>query len=166
MLPEYPGGVNVLVGDGSVRFVKSTIDGMVWRALGTIAGGEDDGRPLVTRRSAGYAQGIIRGQWAAARGRAVSSPPGSDPLPTHSSRVPTMKLTISLCLAAGWLAGSAWLAGGMAASASPVGQGTGAEAPGAADRNHRGTVPPGRAQRFVARRPTARAGKLHERRRF
>ncbi len=40
MLPEYPGGVNVLVGDGSVRFVKSTIDGMVWRTLGTITGGE------------------------------------------------------------------------------------------------------------------------------
>jgi hypothetical protein len=36
----HPGGVNALVGDGSVRFVKSTIDGMVWRALGTIAGGE------------------------------------------------------------------------------------------------------------------------------
>ena len=30
--PNYhPGGVNVLVGDGSVRFVKSTIDGMVSR---------------------------------------------------------------------------------------------------------------------------------------
>ena len=26
----HPGGVNALVGDGSVRFVKSTIDGMVW----------------------------------------------------------------------------------------------------------------------------------------
>ncbi len=26
-----PGGVNVLLGDGSVRFVKSAIDGMVWR---------------------------------------------------------------------------------------------------------------------------------------
>ena len=36
----HPGGVNTLLGDGSVRFVKSTIDGMVWRALGTVAGGE------------------------------------------------------------------------------------------------------------------------------
>jgi prepilin-type processing-associated H-X9-DG protein len=37
---HHPGGVNALFGDGSVRFVKSTIDGMVWRALGTVAGGE------------------------------------------------------------------------------------------------------------------------------
>jgi hypothetical protein len=29
-----------VLGDGSVRFVKSTIDGFVWRALGTVAGGE------------------------------------------------------------------------------------------------------------------------------
>ena len=36
----HPGGVNALLGDGSVRFVKSTIDGMAWRALGTVAGGE------------------------------------------------------------------------------------------------------------------------------
>ena len=36
----HPEGVNTLLGDGSVRFVKSTIDGMVWRALGTVAGGE------------------------------------------------------------------------------------------------------------------------------
>src|SRR4051794_27102653 len=27
----HPGGVNSLLGDGSVRFVKSTVDGMVWR---------------------------------------------------------------------------------------------------------------------------------------
>jgi hypothetical protein len=33
--------VNVLEGDGSVRFVTSAIDGMVWRALGTVAGGEN-----------------------------------------------------------------------------------------------------------------------------
>jgi hypothetical protein len=26
--------------DGSVRLVKSAIDGMVWRALGTVAGAE------------------------------------------------------------------------------------------------------------------------------
>jgi prepilin-type N-terminal cleavage/methylation domain-containing protein/prepilin-type processing-associated H-X9-DG protein len=36
----HPGGVNVLLGDGSARFIKSTIDGMVWRAMGTIAGAE------------------------------------------------------------------------------------------------------------------------------
>ena len=36
----HPGGVSALLGDGSVRFVKSTIDGMVWRSLGTVAGGE------------------------------------------------------------------------------------------------------------------------------
>jgi len=36
----HPGGVNTLLADGSVRFVKSSIDGMTWRALGTIAGGE------------------------------------------------------------------------------------------------------------------------------
>jgi prepilin-type processing-associated H-X9-DG protein len=36
----HPGGANTLQGDGSVRFVRSTIDGMVWRGLGTVAGGE------------------------------------------------------------------------------------------------------------------------------
>jgi prepilin-type N-terminal cleavage/methylation domain-containing protein len=36
----HPAGVNALLGDGSVRFVKSTIDGLVWRSLGTVAGGE------------------------------------------------------------------------------------------------------------------------------
>ncbi|MDR3622867.1 MAG: DUF1559 domain-containing protein [Paludisphaera borealis] len=36
----HPGGVNVLFGDGSARFIKSTIAGPVWRALGSIAGGE------------------------------------------------------------------------------------------------------------------------------
>jgi len=37
---RHPGGVNALFGDGSVRFVKSTIAGPTWRALGTIGGGE------------------------------------------------------------------------------------------------------------------------------
>jgi len=36
----HPGGVDVLLGDGSVKFIKSSIDGMVWRGLGTVAGGE------------------------------------------------------------------------------------------------------------------------------
>jgi prepilin-type N-terminal cleavage/methylation domain-containing protein/prepilin-type processing-associated H-X9-DG protein len=36
----HPGGVNALFGDGSVKFIKSTIDGSAWRALGTVAGGE------------------------------------------------------------------------------------------------------------------------------
>jgi len=36
----HPGGVNVLLGDGSVRFVKDTIDLGTWRALGTRRGGE------------------------------------------------------------------------------------------------------------------------------
>ena len=37
---RHPGGVNMLLGDGSVRFVKDTINIDVWRALGTIRGGE------------------------------------------------------------------------------------------------------------------------------
>ena len=36
----HPGGVNTLFADGSVRFIKSTVNGTTWRALGTIAGGE------------------------------------------------------------------------------------------------------------------------------
>lgn len=36
----HPGGVNALLGDGSVRFLKETIDGATWRGLGTIRGGE------------------------------------------------------------------------------------------------------------------------------
>jgi prepilin-type processing-associated H-X9-DG protein len=36
----HPGGVNVLMGDGSVKFVKSTIGLDNWRALGTRNGGE------------------------------------------------------------------------------------------------------------------------------
>jgi prepilin-type processing-associated H-X9-DG protein len=37
---RHPGGVNLLLGDGSVRFVKQTVAQKVWQALGTIAGGE------------------------------------------------------------------------------------------------------------------------------
>ena len=36
----HPGGVNALLGDGSVRFTKSTVSGPIWRALGTLEGGE------------------------------------------------------------------------------------------------------------------------------
>lgn len=36
----HPGGVNALFGDGSVRFVKSSVAGITWRALGTLAGGD------------------------------------------------------------------------------------------------------------------------------
>jgi prepilin-type N-terminal cleavage/methylation domain-containing protein/prepilin-type processing-associated H-X9-DG protein len=36
----HPSGVNALFADGSVRFIKSTIAGQVWRGLGSIAGGE------------------------------------------------------------------------------------------------------------------------------
>jgi prepilin-type N-terminal cleavage/methylation domain-containing protein/prepilin-type processing-associated H-X9-DG protein len=37
---QHPGGVNALLGDGSVRFVKDTISPIVWVALHSIAGGE------------------------------------------------------------------------------------------------------------------------------
>jgi prepilin-type N-terminal cleavage/methylation domain-containing protein/prepilin-type processing-associated H-X9-DG protein len=36
----HPGGVNVLFGDGSVRFVKDTVNLAAWRGVLTIAGGE------------------------------------------------------------------------------------------------------------------------------
>ncbi len=36
----HPGGVYALMGDGSVRFVMDSINGYVWRALGTVGGGE------------------------------------------------------------------------------------------------------------------------------
>jgi len=37
---RHPGGVNTLMGDGSVKFVKSTINLFTWRALSTTQGGE------------------------------------------------------------------------------------------------------------------------------
>ena len=37
---RHPGGVQCLMGDGSVRFVRDTIDLTNWRALGTMNGGE------------------------------------------------------------------------------------------------------------------------------
>ena len=36
----HPGGVNALFGDGSVRFVRESVAGTLWRALGSVAGGE------------------------------------------------------------------------------------------------------------------------------
>lgn len=36
----HPGGVQSLLGDGSVRFMSESIDGFVWRALGTVGQGE------------------------------------------------------------------------------------------------------------------------------
>ena len=36
----HPGGVNAAMADGSVRFVKSTINKAIWQAIGTRAGGE------------------------------------------------------------------------------------------------------------------------------
>jgi prepilin-type processing-associated H-X9-DG protein len=36
----HPGGVNALLGDGSVRFVRESINGTVWRSLGSVQGGE------------------------------------------------------------------------------------------------------------------------------
>jgi prepilin-type N-terminal cleavage/methylation domain-containing protein/prepilin-type processing-associated H-X9-DG protein len=37
---NHPGGVNVLMGDGSGRFIKNSINPQPWMALGTRAGGE------------------------------------------------------------------------------------------------------------------------------
>ena len=37
---NHTGGVNLLLGDGSVRFVRSAVDPVTWRALGTRAGNE------------------------------------------------------------------------------------------------------------------------------
>jgi prepilin-type N-terminal cleavage/methylation domain-containing protein/prepilin-type processing-associated H-X9-DG protein len=36
----HPGGVNSLFADGSVKFIKNTINWQTWRALGTVGGGE------------------------------------------------------------------------------------------------------------------------------
>jgi prepilin-type N-terminal cleavage/methylation domain-containing protein/prepilin-type processing-associated H-X9-DG protein len=37
---NHPGGVNVLMGDASARFIKNTVDLQTWRNLGTRNGGE------------------------------------------------------------------------------------------------------------------------------
>ena len=36
----HPGGVNVLFMDGTVRFVKNTVNFVPWYAIATVAGGE------------------------------------------------------------------------------------------------------------------------------
>jgi prepilin-type N-terminal cleavage/methylation domain-containing protein/prepilin-type processing-associated H-X9-DG protein len=36
----HPGGVNAVFGDGSVRFIKGSVQGTTWRALGSVASGE------------------------------------------------------------------------------------------------------------------------------
>lgn len=36
----HPGGVHALFGDGSVHFIQDSIDGSIWRALGSISGAE------------------------------------------------------------------------------------------------------------------------------
>ena len=37
---RHPGGVNVLLADGSTRFIKSTISPQTWWAIGSRAGSE------------------------------------------------------------------------------------------------------------------------------
>ena len=37
---KHPGGVNALFADGSVHFIKNTVNPVTWYGLGTIAGGE------------------------------------------------------------------------------------------------------------------------------
>jgi prepilin-type processing-associated H-X9-DG protein len=37
---RHPGGVNLLMGDGSARFVKDTVASATWRAMATRGGGE------------------------------------------------------------------------------------------------------------------------------
>jgi prepilin-type processing-associated H-X9-DG protein len=36
----HPGGVNLAMCDGSVRFIKNSIDRSTWRAIGSMNGGE------------------------------------------------------------------------------------------------------------------------------
>jgi len=40
MRSRHPGGVNVLFADGSVKFIKNTINQLTWFQLGTKSGGE------------------------------------------------------------------------------------------------------------------------------
>ncbi len=36
----HAGGVNSLMADGSVQFISTSVDGYIWRGMGTVAGGE------------------------------------------------------------------------------------------------------------------------------
>jgi len=36
----HPGGVNALLADGSARFIRTMINGQLWRGLGTVAGND------------------------------------------------------------------------------------------------------------------------------
>ena len=62
---RHPGGVNVLMGDGTVKFVKGSISPQTWWALGTKANGEvvsaDADRELV----------LVKGAVPGARGSVV-----------------------------------------------------------------------------------------------
>jgi prepilin-type processing-associated H-X9-DG protein len=40
MRSRHPGGVNTLLADGSVRFIKDSVNQLTWWSLGTKAGGE------------------------------------------------------------------------------------------------------------------------------
>lgn len=40
MYAEHPGGANVLLGDGSVRFIRESVNQLAWAALATVQGGE------------------------------------------------------------------------------------------------------------------------------
>ena len=37
---KHPGGINVVMGDGSVRFIKNTINLYTWWSMATIQAGE------------------------------------------------------------------------------------------------------------------------------
>jgi prepilin-type processing-associated H-X9-DG protein len=37
---RHPGGINSLMGDGSVRFFKDTVNQQIWIQINSIAGGE------------------------------------------------------------------------------------------------------------------------------
>ena len=69
---NHPGGVNVLMADGSVRFVKSSINQYTWWALGTRANGEVDLLRLVLIGDPARAP---RGR----RGHPAPGPPGGRP---------------------------------------------------------------------------------------
>jgi hypothetical protein len=42
---NHPGGVNLALADGALRFVSEAIDADVWTALATVAGGEQNAQP-------------------------------------------------------------------------------------------------------------------------